>query len=97
MAADRSEMGRLARFTRYIFISTPPFCGKYTTDGEDRQQKPEKQGERMKTITDEPIISTWQARSLLALMDAFYSNPENAKAFEKWKKEREEAAKVGEG
>lgn len=51
----------------------------------------------MKTITDEPIISTWQARSLLALMDAFYSNPENAKAFEKWKKEREEAAKVGEG
>ena len=51
----------------------------------------------MKTITDEPIISTWQARSLLALMDAFYSNPENAKSFEKWKKEREEAAKVGEG
>ena len=41
----------------------------------------------MKTITDEPIISTWQARSLLALMDAFYSNPENVKAFEKWKKE----------
>lgn len=36
-----------------------------------------------------PIIGAWQARSLIALMDRFYSDPKNKAAYEKWKAERE--------
>lgn len=36
-----------------------------------------------------PIMDSWQARSLLVLMDRFYSDPKNQAAYEKWKAERE--------
>ena len=41
------------------------------------------------------IITDRQARSLIKLMDMFYSDPKNVTAFEKWKSEREKGETNG--
>lgn len=41
------------------------------------------------TTERRPIMGVWQTRSLIALMDRFYSDPKNQAAYEKWKAERE--------
>jgi hypothetical protein len=33
----------------------------------------------------------WQTKSLIELLDKFYSDPKNRAAYEKWKAERESA------